>query len=235
MNKYKIAGLIVEMQPNFELLKSRSENYLTDSEKEPDITIQVSDEMIGLLKKQNPHLTIDECEYLLFGLDFYQKLPDFDAILLHSSCVAVDGYAYLFSAPCGTGKSTHTSLWKKHFGDRLTFINDDKPALRIIDGKVYACGTPFSGKTDLNSDVCVPVKGICILSRDTKNHIHKMEAAQALPKILNQTFRPRNKEQMIKVLELLDKIFANVNVYSLYCNMEDDAVITSYNGMNDVN
>lgn len=235
MNKYRIAGLIVEMQPNFELLKIRSESYLTDSEKEADITIHVSNDMIELLKKQNPNLTVDECEYLLYGLDFYQKLPDFDAILLHSSCVAVDGYAYLFSAPCGTGKSTHASLWKKHFGDRLTFINDDKPALRIIDGKVYACGTPFSGKTDLNSDVCVPVKGICILSRDTKNHIHKIEVNQAIPKILNQTYRPNNKEQMIKVLEILDKILENINVYSLYCNMEDDAVVTSYNGMNGVN
>ena len=235
MNKYKIAGLVVEMQPNFELLIERSKNYITDTSALADIKICVREDDVSEMQKLNPHLSLEECEYLLFGHDFYSKLPDFDAVLLHSSCVAVDGYAYLFSAPCGTGKSTHTTLWKKHFGDRLTFVNDDKPALRIIDGKVYACGTPFSGKTSLNTDVCVPVKGICILSRDTYNHIHKMEASQAIPKIMNQTFRPQNRLQMLKVLEILDTILSNVGVYSLHCNMEDDAVITSYNGMNGIN
>ncbi len=232
MNKYKIAGLIVQMLPRYDILVSRCEKYLVDTDKEADIVIDLPNEYIEDRQKQNPHLSLAECEYLWYGFEFYRKLPEFDGILLHSSCVAVDGNAYLFSAPCGTGKSTHTSLWKKYFGDSLVFVNDDKPALRIIDGKVYACGTPFSGKTSLNSDVSVPLKGIAILARDTENHIHKLESAKALPKILNQTYRPKDKLQMLKILDILDKILNQVPVYSLYCNMEDDAVLTSYNGMN---
>ena len=50
----------------------------------------------------------------------------------------VDDYAYVFSADSGTGKSTHTQLWLEHFGDRAYILNDDKPAIRLIDGKVYA-------------------------------------------------------------------------------------------------
>ena len=69
-------------------------------------------------------------------------------MLLHSSAVVVDGYAYLFSADSGTGKSTHTGLWKQHFGDRAYIINDDKPAIRKVDGEWYVFGTPWSGKTD---------------------------------------------------------------------------------------
>ena len=234
MSKYKIAGLVVEMSPQHDLLKNRSKSYLIDEDLKPDITISLPEGFIEEKQKAHPHLTIAECEYLWFGFDFYKKLPEFDAILLHSSCVALDGEAFLFSAPCGTGKSTHTTLWKKHFGDRLVFVNDDKPALRVIDGKVYACGTPFSGKTSLNTDVCVPLKGICMLERDKENHIHRIDAATALPKILNQTVRPKDKLSMIKVLEILDKIIIGVPVYSLFCNMEEDAVLTSYNAMKNI-
>jgi hypothetical protein len=232
MNKYKIAGLIVEMEPEYELLKTRSEKYLTNDESDADIVISLPHGFAEAKHKELPHLSAADCEYLWSGVEFYSVLPKYDGILLHSSCVAVDGKAYLFSAPCGTGKSTHTQLWQKYFGEKLVFVNDDKPALRIIDGKVYACGTPFSGKTALNSDVSFPLQGICILSRDEKNHIHKMEMSDALPKILSQTFRPKNKVLMLKVLEILDKILSEVPVYSLHCNMEIDAVLTSYNGMN---
>ena len=70
-------------------------------------------------------------------------------MLLHSSCVVYEDKAYLFSAPCGTGKSTHTQIWLKRFPGAY-ILNDDKPAIRIMEDGVYAFGTPFSGKTDLN-------------------------------------------------------------------------------------
>ncbi len=59
-----------------------------------------------------------------------EKMPDFDTILFHGSCVAVDGVGYLFAAKSGTGKSTHTRLWRQVFGDRAVMINDDKPMIR---------------------------------------------------------------------------------------------------------
>ena len=232
MNKYRIAGLIVEMQPNFELLKSRSESYLTDSEKEADITIHVSNDMIELLKKQNPNLTVDECEYLLYGLDFYQKLPDFDAILLHSSCVAVDGYAYLFSAPCGTGKSTHTSLWKKHFGDRLTFINDDKPALRLIDGKWYAYGTPWCGKDGININMKAELAGICFLKQAPQNKICRLDQKQAISNILWQTIHNfRSTERLDSALSLIENLVTTIPVYEFENLPIPESAELSYNTM----
>ena len=37
-------------------------------------------------------------------------------------------------------------------------LNDDKPALFLRDGRVYAAGTPFSGKYDCSVNESVPLR-----------------------------------------------------------------------------
>ena len=86
--------------------------------------------------------------------------------MLHASAVVVDGDAYLFSAPCGTGKSTHASLWLKYLKHKNPYIlNDDKPAIRIVNDNIYVYGTPFSGKTDKNKNEKANLKGIAFLEQ----------------------------------------------------------------------
>lgn len=129
---YKITGLTVEME-SFGRTVTQAEPYLCEPVEQPDIRI-CSDWQ--RLKKIAGHLSDEDCEYLSSGGSFYNQLLKFDGMLLHSSAVVMDGYAYLFSAPCGTGKSTHTALWRKVFGeDRARILNDDKPALRFEDGR----------------------------------------------------------------------------------------------------
>ena len=171
-----IAGLKVDIKN----IKGRTEKqavpYYSASQSEnqkADITINVTPERIKAAMAEHPELNNDDWEYMLTGSDFYTALIDFDGILLHSSCVAVDGVAYAFSADSGTGKSTHTQLWLKHFGDRAHIVNDDKPAIRFIDGKVYACGTPWSGKYDYSTPEILPLGGICFLERSKTNQIKK--------------------------------------------------------------
>ena len=86
-------------------------------------------------------------EYAYVGAEFNRKFLKYGGIMIHSSAVEVDGKAYLFSAPCGTGKSTHTKQWQKYFGaDQAIIINDDKPVLRRLEDGWYAYGTPLVGK-----------------------------------------------------------------------------------------
>ena len=93
-------------------------------------------------------------------------------ILVAVVVFAMDGQAYLFSADSGVGKSTHSRLWQQVFGDqRVTIINDDKPALRLRDGVWYVYGTPWSGKYGLNHNLCYPLAGICFLERSKTNKI----------------------------------------------------------------
>ena len=152
--------------------------------------------------------------------------------MLHASCVEYEGKAYLFSARSGTGKSTHTHLWLKYMpGSRI--INDDKPAIRCIDGVYYAYGTPWSGKTDESVNTGVPIAGIAFLSRG-ENNINRISGIKALKLFMEQTVRPRDKNLMEDMLVVLNNVLTDIPIYELYCDMSEDAVKTAYLGMNAV-
>ena len=165
-----------------------------------------------------------------------RKVADYllsrDTVMLHGSTVAVDGKAYLFTAPCKTGKSTHTRLWREVFGERAVMVNDDKPLLRMIDGTVYVCGTPWNGKHGLGTKMMVPLKGLCILNRAKENSIRPVQLPEVLPLLMQQSFRPRNPASVHLVLDLLSKLSASTGLYSLGCNMDPEAAVVAYQGMN---
>ena len=225
-NYYKIAGLTVKMD-TFGRTLTQAEPYLWEPA-EPDIIIR-SD--WKALQKVQPHLSDEDCEYLCTGGSFYRQLLHFDGMMLHASAVVLDGKAYLFTAPCGTGKSTHTKLWLALFGDRAYILNDDKPALRLIDGVWYAYGTPWSGKHDISTNEAVPVAGICYLHQAKENEIRKITGKRAVFSLLEQTPRPPEASLRIRVLEQLDKLISQVPVWEMGCNMDPSAAELSCNVM----
>ncbi len=232
MNLHKIAGLIVDMGYKHERMKNQIGAYRISGDEKPDMTIYLSDDFLERKQKENPHLTISDIEYMFTGSVFYSVLLNFGGLMLHSSCVLMDGRAYLFSAASGTGKSTHTALWQKVFGsDRAKILNDDKPAVRIGEDGIYACGTPWSGKTDLNINVMAPIGGICFLERSEKNWIKRVPGAMAIAKLLNQTIRPTDEKDMDLLLKHVDTVLSNVPVYFMGCNMEDEAAILAHDVM----
>ena len=232
MERFDIAGLNVEMKClDSGMLYERSRRYLSaDTLTAPDFSLDMPDEVLQRKHEALPQLTLDECRYIYMGEAFYLKLLSFDGMLLHASCIAKDGKAYLFSAKSGTGKSTHTHLWLDTLGG-VSMINDDKPAIRRIDGRYYACGTPFSGKNDESENVLVPIRAIVFLDRAKENSIERISAKEALPLFLSQTIRPSKKEYMIKMLDMLDRVLRDIPVFRLRCNISADAVYTAYNGI----
>lgn len=232
MKNYSIAGLNISMHFGGKTLTAQAKPYeAKDDTKDADIVINPTVETILSMLKRHPEADADLCEYMWTGTKFYEGLLDFDGFLLHSSAVVLDGKAYLFSATSGTGKSTHTNLWLKVFGDRAKILNDDKPAIRVIDGQVYASGTPWSGKVDLSINETVPVAGICFLERAKENSICEISSKEALTRLLEQTIKPKNTEQLDKLCKILDRVFEKVKVYRLGCNISEEAVYTAYNAM----
>lgn len=230
--KYKIANLKITADFRHSMMTSRSEKYLCDFDGETDIQIPYNERITTDFQTKNPHLSLDECEVILTTRFFYNRLlSDFDGFMLHSSAVAVDGKAYLFSAPSGTGKSTHTEQWLKLFGERAEILNDDKPAIRFFDGKPYACGTPWSGKSDLNVNKIVPLQGICVLERSEENFIEPMDSGKALFFLMNQTLRSNKAENMDKLLNMLDMTFAQVKIWHMGCNISVEAAEVAYKAM----
>lgn len=229
MEKFIIAGLKTEYHVRGELLRERSAPYKADFDSsETQIKVNMREEFIKKKQEEIPYISEEGHEYMWTAEAFYSELLKHNGMMLHSSCVEKDGFAYLFSARSGTGKSTHTHLWLKNLsGTRI--INDDKPALILDDGKWYACGTPFSGKTDENLDVKIPVRAIIFLNRSEKNEVKRIPAIQAVGLLLEQTIKPANRERAETMLDLVDKLLRDIPVFSLGCNMEDEAAIVAYN------
>lgn len=230
MPVYKIAGLNVGYEPRYDLLRLRSEKYLCNEEAE--FKIGISDDMIE--QQINYYKDIMEganLEYLWVGTAFNLKLLEYNGMYLHSSTVVVDGKAYSFSAPCRTGKSTHTSLWLKMLGDRAYIINDDKAAFRKIDDKLYVFGTPFSGKNDINVNTSVELGGICFVEQSETNLIERLSNDEALSLLISQTVRPSNPDRMILLCDFLDDLLKNIPIYKLKCNISLEAAELSYKTM----
>ena len=138
MPNYKIADLVFSYTPRYDYTKNLCKNYQVDEE-QVQTAIVVSDEDI---KKEGEKALPQKfpIEYLE-SLALYRKFLEFafnhDTIILHCSALALDNQAYLFTAPSGTGKSTHTRLWREMLGDKAVMVNDDKPIVRYVDGAFY--------------------------------------------------------------------------------------------------
>ena len=230
---YNICGLNVQCDLRHSTMLQRSEKYLCDGASgASDMVIPYPEEQIKALCRREAHITADDAENMLTAEFFYKELLKFDGFMLHSSAVVVDGRAYLFSAPSGTGKSTHTSLWLKVFGERAYILNDDKPALRFSEsGEIIAYGTPWSGKSELNVNTGMPVQGICVLERAEENFIVPMSDGDAAFSILDQTIRPTEESSMLLLLEYIDRLVRTVSVWRMGCNISPEAAHIAYNTM----
>lgn len=235
-----LAGHTVEISAFFPSTKQFCVEYLT--EKAPEFQVSISqadidDERIRSARE-------DELEGIpvrhfsdayLETLAVYRKLAlgllNYDVLLFHGSVVAVDGEGYLFTAKSGTGKSTHTRLWRQKFGSRAVMVNDDKPLLIVSAEGVTACGTPWDGKHRLSTNIQVPLKGLCILERSVENHIHPISPKEAFPMLMQQSYRPEDAPRMLRTLALLERLQKTVPLYRLGCNMEQEAAEVAYRGM----
>ena len=151
----EIAGLAVEIEPLYMSTREYCRAYLC--EREAEVTVCVTEDD---LKREQELLDLEAAEEGLrkrkFSGPFLERaviqrrvaeaLLERNVLMMHGSTVAVDGQAYLFTAACGTGKSTHTRLWREAFGSRAVMVNDDKPFLKVTGGSVLAYGSPWTGK-----------------------------------------------------------------------------------------
>lgn len=230
--KYRIADVSFEMSCQYDFTTHMCMDYEIEFDDVTQFYIEVSDEEI--LREDSMDEGIHSSSYLE-SLALYRKLCekmlDYDSFLFHCSAVEVEGRAYLFAAPSGTGKSTHTRLWREHFGDKAVMINDDKPLLQVREDAIYVCGTPWCGKHGLNTNKKVPIQGICILARGMENKIERISPVEAYPDLYKQTYRPKDRAKMIKTLALLKELAERIPMYKMFCTISEEAAVVAWNGM----
>ena len=165
----------------------------------------------------------DSAVTTIMGHFFDEILLNHHGITIHASAIVYKGEAVTFTAPSGTGKSTHTGLWKKYYPDTVV-INDDIPAIRMIDGNFIAYGTPWSGKTDINENMSAPLKAMVFLERSDENTITEISSAEAFVRMIKELPLPPFKNQSDLMMDMLSKLFSAVPKYLLKCDMSKQAV-----------
>lgn len=192
--------------------------------------IEVSEQEIDFENKDGRNWSSAYLESLAIYRKICECLLEDDIVLFHCSALAIDGRAYLFTAPSGTGKSTHARLWRERFGKRVTMINDDKPLVSLGKGEIVVYGTPYGGKEHLQTNCSAEVAGIVILHQNTKNTVRFMTGGEAYPILLNQTYRRKDPQGIIKTLELVKKL-SLLPIYSVGCTISMEAVEIAYNAL----
>ena len=238
--RMRVAGATCAVSALFECTPAFFRPYLTDGE--PDFFALVTPEDIvfeGIALYEEAlqegfrvrKFTDPFLERAAIQRKFAEFLFERDTLLLHGSTVAVDGKAYLFTARCGTGKSTHTRLWCQAFGKRAVMVNDDKPFIQITDDGIFACGSPWSGKHGLDTNITVPLKGICLLERGAENRIEKAEKESLLPTLFAQSYRPLDTAKEKRFLDLVEQLAETVPLWQMQCSKDMGAAHTAYAAM----
>lgn len=235
----EIAGATLRIFPMFGSTREYCRKYLT--EKTPDHSVVVTRE--DLVREQiflNQEADEEGLRRRVFADPFLERaviqrktaeyLLEQDTLLLHGSTLAVDGRAYLFTAKTGTGKSTHTRLWRELLGERVTWLNDDRAFLRPVPEGVIACGSPWSGKHGLDTNLSVPLAGICILTRGQENRIHPVSPEECLPELLHQAFCP-GEPQREQAAQLTRCLSERVKLWHLECTKDPEAARVAYAAM----
>lgn len=221
----QLAGISIGVRANYPETLALCRDYFTQLPPAFSVTIEQDD-----LAKERLLYPKGASKTLVEKTALHRKISNalipYDIVLFHGSAIAVDGAAYIFTAPSGTGKTTHTRLWLSQL-PQAHVLNGDKPFLKVDEGRVLVCGTPWQGKENYGTNEILPLKAICVLTRDTENHIESLSYEAALAPLIQQTYKPRDTDLFLRTLQLIGVIGHSARLYHLGCNMEAEAAEVS--------
>ncbi len=229
--KYMFGGISVEAEYSCEYISDRCRDYKTSTPAEIFITVTAED-INNEANFGKTEVTEQSKGYLEF-LSLYRKFCNAAAskgiVLMHGCAVATGGKAYIFTAPSGTGKSTHANLWLELLGDKAFILNGDKPLIDMKPVIPTVYGTPWDGKEHLSQNTNLPLGGIVLIERSESNSVEPLSQGEALKILLSQCYRPNDPADMQHVLNSILKLTETVKFYKLKCNISKEAALLSFN------
>ena len=224
------SNLNIEINSIYDYTYNYVKEYLTDGK--PDFSVETTEEKIDAevnASDFNPPRSY--AESICIYREIANTLPNYNRCVFHGAVIEYKGRGYLFTAPSGTGKTTHIRLWKQFLGDDCHIVNGDKPILHIQNGRVIAYSTPYAGKEGYQNHSSVELKGICLIQRG-ENRIERAHAGDYLTDLMRQIYMPSSAVEAVQTLELLDNLIKAVPFYVLHCDISEQAFKTSFNALN---
>lgn len=220
----RLADIVFGIDNQYNYIENLCREYQTSDA--PEIHVTATEEEI-LAEANGEAYDVGYLESLAVYRKIAEEMISRGGFLLHGVVLSVNGVGVAFLAKSGVGKSTHLALWQEVLGEKVTVINGDKPLVRIIDGKVYAYGTPWAGKEGLETNACVPLKKICFLERAEENSCVELEKGEVLMKLLPQVYRPKTVLKIAATMDLLESVINGAEFYQIRCNKEISAAETA--------
>ncbi len=224
-----LAGITVEIDNRYNLVFEQCRDYLC-AEALPAFRVAVSHaEAEAYRASCGRPLTSAEAESHLLYHRICEEMPFYGAYLLHASVVEIEGRGYAFSGRRGVGKSTHTALWRQHFGNRAVIINGDKPLVRRApDGRFWAYGTPWCGKEGWQANRKCPLTAICFLEQGQENQVTVSATADTAARIMEATRFPKSPEGQDRLAALIGATVRDIPAFTLACRPDTEAVQVAY-------
>ena len=225
--KIKIVDLVLEITTFSEILKRYCKDFLSDEKADYSIVINEQDlELEASFSETKEYIQEEICAV---HRKVAELLVEHNIIVFHSSALKVNGSGYLIAARSGTGKSTHANLLKELLGDKLTYINDDKPLLKVNNDNIIVYSSPWNGKERRGTNTCAPLKAIIFLNRGIDNTYKKIVNKQEIYlRMLSQIYLPIEKSKRAKALKVADEVFKRVNFYEINVNKDLESAKMTY-------
>ncbi len=181
--------------------------------------IKMSEECCLTMKDSYRFVNILSVENVLLGVN---------GIMLHAVVMEHRGRSILLTAPSGTGKTTHSSLWQKLYD--TVILNGDKALIRPVDGEYFAYGSPFAGSSGINQNKGAPISAIAVLRQSKTNRITPLPAGKAYSALYSEcTVNSWSEQYIDKLTDVLSDIIGKVPILLTECNMDDEAAILLHN------
>lgn len=174
------------------------------------------------LYEDNTH-TNGERAFHEFGSLFSYAVLNHHACVLHGVVMEYQGMGILVTAASGTGKTTHTRMWRDR--ENALILNGDRCLCRKKDGIWYAYGMPWAGSSGEYINRKVPITAIVSLKQDSYNHVRRMNVFEGSIYLLQRIFAPlwRGKMQE-RAMDMTEELAREIPMLELSCKPDFESV-----------
>ncbi len=226
---YKFANKVFNIRSLYDSFSKFAKEYITKQKEDYVININQTDIDDWLVNHpDDKKYPLDYMETLVIHKEIAEIFADFNTYIIHGSAISVNNNGYIFIAPSGVGKSTHTRLLKEKLGNELIYINDDKP---FIDNNFNLYGSPWDGKERLSNNIKVPIKGIFVIKREILPSYKRLSPKDAIES-LYQAIYITNEEQ---ALDYIIKLSKSLPIFEINVNMEQESIDQTIKLMETIN
>lgn len=143
-------------------------------------------------------------------------------LAIHSASLYYRERAWLFAAPSGTGKSTHTNLWNQYF--HTPVLNGDLNLISCDRETPMVHGIPWCGTSGISNTASQPLGGIILLKQSPANKCLKLSEDEKTLLVLQRSISPAWTEDMLdENLRIAAAVTDSCYVTRLFCSKEREA------------